>query len=1508
MTQPRSQQIKSVNARYSVLQFQAVPAASSATMSPGDFPYAPGGSAEAVPARVLGNVIAPFPVLGGDTLAIGIDGAPPQNVVFAATDTTAGRVSLKINAVVGAAVASNEAGYLSIVSPTSGKDSEIELVEVTPGILAKFGLLAGKFYGQDADVGGLVTKSADGLGGIAPLATIDGKNIVTDGGKLLYVMHASPGQGRKLAQLEPGGVPITGRVTFDGTNVVVSYYARMIPRRTVRSTGSFFSQLGGGDGVTPVATVYVNGNSVALHFPNAVGSYTRDDVVNVINAAWHNGAPLGGVTDPWARVDGTVAGPFLGLSQLLLGIQVDGGSQQGVYFTTESTLDEVIAAINGQVTGVTAFKTPNVSTGPYLAIRSNNSNPVTSSLRIYAGGAVNGDENDGGALAALGLRAGYYGGSYICQPYGPDEIEIVSALRGASVGIDGSINFGGNTGTLAKLGLTVGTYPAYTEPQYVPVPSPSMTANEGLEQPYKLLMAYPSVLEFGEVPGDADVAIQQYAAKSAGSNVADIGRYIYVHQDGRIGAASTSRGFFDVGKPIVMSPEGALSADAGGSSQAQIEAIIAALAAESSLLSQIIRTQPSTIVQAVVGTKFETPGNGNNPGAASGFMSLYSDPTASFSERGVRIFNDPGVPAFAVEDDTAASPLAKAYFAAVYQGRSLWFAESEGRLADQNTVASGDDDGWIRLTSGANQEDYLSVGGKPATDDVNGYNLMRSVNARYEIYVGDGSSSFGDFSGQNALTQARDWCAARGIIRCRIIVKPGVYVETTNCSFNGFSDVAIEGLFPCDDVGSSVTINWNFVGDCITATAALISFKLKNVKIIHSNPTQQTLNVSAYDVDVEGCVFNTPVSFTSPQTARFHKCINTATFTSGLGGISLRLTYTDAVTNGAAYANVFVSITQCQFSSGSNKPCIKVLDSLTLKQVQFRKFLIQDSVFFTGNLSTNGSNVINSSDGVGILSIVPTHNSYLDPAGFASRYTPGFVVEDLTIQDVDIIGGTASPSAGSGPAGLYLTPSGINGGLVYSYYNSTSDGWAVSLVGVTLKNVSMDCVAQNTNPPDPATGQFYLNGVKTPPIVVAGVGIPTYRSPTFGYGVHRGGVLEVDNLYLRMNNAPGGFGPPNLAPWLGTWYVTADAYDSQTAGHICFAGQTMDLKNITVDGSLGVCINSTLLLATYGSLSLDGFVEEPIPLFGATTGAQAAPQDRVIIREVFRSSMDLKNIFMDGGFDTASANQPWWQDAAIVFEAMDCKYKDRRLSNFTISGFRSVSTSSSIKLQTVGIGRCLFTGTGGGITIEDGYIGMYGSGINACYVGILAVANSTQKIGNLVIRNVAIDSHPSHGISLFTGYQDQNVVVEKCDIRLCGNSQIGSGLRSVTSRQAYVGNLIVRDNVVQYCNTFSNPGYYRVQVNIRNTVSTFQNLVSFYGNQSYTDDFSLGYANITYTANINLFAVSPTSSSIVPKGAETGYTGQTGSYATTGAGKIWIDGAGMIHNYFCLRSDINNTD
>lgn len=1509
MTQPRSQQIKSVNARYSVLRYSVNPSASSTNIPAVDFPYAPGGAADACPARAKGSALAPFPILGGDTFSVGLDGAPPVNVVLSATDTTAGRIAVKVNAALGAAIASNDAGHLLLASTTSGPGSSLRLSDVSPGVLSKLGLLPGTVTGQGANTDGLVTFSPDGLGGVAPLATLDGKNLVTDGGKLVYLSHVDTGVGRRLVQLTPGGVPVVGLLTALGSDIVVSYHARMIPRRVVRSSGSYFSQLGGGDGVTPVANITVNGQGITLHFPNTVGTYTRDGVVDLINSAWHSQVNFGGISDPWARADGTISGPFPGLNGSILCIEVDGGPAQAVSFIdSETTLDEVIATINSNITGVTAFKTPNGSTGPYLAIRSNNSNGLTSSLRIYPGGEVNGDENSAKALFILGLRAGLYGGSYVCQPYGPDEIEIFSAYRGQGVGVPSGVSVSGNAGTLAKLGLSSVSLPGLAEPEYVPVPAPSMTANETIAQQYGLLMAYPAVLEFGDVPGDADIAIQQYAAKSAGSNVYDTNRVVYVHQDGKIDAATTSRGFFDVGKPVVMSPEGALSADVGGVSQSQLEALASEVETEADLFQQIVRVQPSDVVQAVVGTIFETTGNGSNPRTPYPFMSLYSDPTNGFPDRGFRLYNDPGALAFSVEDDTAQALPAKAYSASVHQGRSLYWTQSEGRIADQNTVDSGDADGWVRLTSAVYQEKYLSVGGSPAVNDAGGYNLMRSVNARYEVYLGDGTSSFGDFSGANALSKARAWLVSNGVTKCKIVFKPGTYTETAAVSFTGFTDVAIEAAHVAGGVPSSVTVNFNTSSDCISATGNLSTFRLKNVKIVHSDAAYQALNVVAFDVDVEGCSFNTSVSITDAKSARVHKCVNTTSTASGLGGISVRLRYTDAVTEGAPYVKAFVSITQCQMKSGANKPVVKVTDALTLKQVQFRKFLIEDCVMTTGNLTVT-SFVINSTDGVGILGITPTHNAFADVSLFASRYAPGLLFEELVLRSIDVIAGTVATGPGTGPAGIYLTPSGVNGVLAYSYYDTTSAGWSADLRNVILENVTVDCVPLESVPGTPSTGQFYSSGVLVPPVVLAGIGIPPYRYGAYGSNEFRGGSLKVDNLFLKMNVAPGGFGPPNLAPFLGSYLSsTADTDDSFSAGHIVLAGQSMDLRSIFVDGSLGVGLSTVLFLATYGRLSLDGYTEAPVAISSSPTGNQGMPLYRLVVREVFTSVMDIKNVYLEGTFGSASLTAGWWQVACVQFEAMDVLYTHRKFSNFEIAGFRfGSSTASAIHLTSAGIDRSPYIGECGGITIEDGYIGMYGSGIPTCFVGITAESFTGEKVGNLTIRNVAIDSCPSHGIAVYANNQNQNIVIDKCDIRLCGNSQVASGLYVVATRQDYSGNTIVRDNFIGYCNTFAGSSYDRVQANIRNT-NGFPNLVTFYGNSSFNGDFGLGFVNVTYTGSASLFTISPAGTSIAPKGVETGYSGQTGSYTTTGAAKVWTDGVGMQHNMCYLRSSTINAE
>lgn len=1493
MTQPRGQQVKSVNARYSVLRYSVTPGTASTSLSSGLFPYAPGGAAEDVPGRVTGTVSGAIPVLGGDTISVRIDGAPAVLVVLASTDTTVGRIALKVNAALALSVASSVSGFLVLSSTTLGSGSSVEIADGTPGMLAKLGMTPGVYSGKTAPSDGLVTLSQDGLGGIAPLATVDGKNVVTDGGKLVYFTTTDGGAGRALLQLTPGGVPITARTAISGSNVIPQYFAKMVDRVRVRSLGSFFSLLDN----TNTLTLGVNAHTFPVGFPS--GPYTRDQVLDLINAAY---ATTLGITDTWARADGTnpIASPTgvltVNLTGTVFNIEVDGVSHQVTFSSNPANLLALKAVIESAAPDCTVRGTPDANLGPYLYIRSNNANGRTSSLRLYAGSESAGDANSARALSLLGIRAGFYGGCYVADQYGPDEIEIFSSYRGDGLGSHPNVTVSGSGPTLVRSGLTAGTY-SPVAPSYVPVPLPFMTANESLAQGYDVLMAYESVLEFGDVPETADVVLQQYLAKSAGTNVYPGNHVIYVHQNGKMDAGTTSRGFFDTGKPIVMSPDGILSPDAGGSQQA-----VGELHDLDNIVRQIVTLNLSEIVQSVIGPALSSPIIRTPLGPSSGeatpvpYMRMYADPTGAgvSTGRGFRFFTEgvsSGAISAALEDDPTAVLSARQAALTLYGGRSLVFDGSEGRIADLNTLASGDTSGYVRFSSGSLWDNYLWLGGAPTFNNTPiNYNLLRSVNARFEVYVGDGTNSFGDFTGPTAITQAINYLIAQGVSSCRILVKPGTYTVSASQDLSSFLDFSIEGFFDAFNTltTSLTTIVFANGFDGFTG-GTLRSLVFKNVKVIVQSDFC-CVNAQAKYFLAEGCLFSSAVRVQDASFCRFDHVSSTGTI---LG--SVRLVYTDAaVTAPSTSINATVEIVDSEMVGGGNAPILSIVDSMTAKLITFENVLLEDSVFTTGNLSVT-ANVINSTEGVGVLGISPTHNTY-------RPNQPGFIFENISIRRVDIVAGTIGGSGSYGPSAIWLTPRGTAANLIWDSGDTTTPlGYAAYLKNVTVEDVDVDIFADST---------FLVTGFQSPPVAIAGTGIRADNSLAFFHG----GVLRVDGLTVRANGGKGGSGTASLAQFLGDPYNNTgypDPTDSASSGLIVLAGQTVDARNIAAVGTVDTSINSTLTLCSYGVLKVDGFTEEP-----TVSAVGLSPENRVIIRDAGDSQFDLSNFYINGGFNSGQ----WCLNAIVKFEASTDRRIYKRFANFNIAAFLGIG-GNAIHVSVDGIARTFYPNRGGGITIENGYIGNYGSALVGFSIGIRADASASpsNQIGNLTIRNVVVDSCSLWGITIFSGKQQYTISVEKCDVRFCGQSTVSSGVKYLALRSdgllpdstpvAYIGLLNFRDNYVGFCNTNAG-GYYRAQINIRDAGPfSYPNIVNFYGNQTNASAYDWSYANLTANASTTLTSLSPGSGyQDAVKGAETGYTGQVGSFFTTGQGRIWLSGNTMIHNNCYLMSDISDTD
>jgi len=117
----------------------------------------------ATAATVTGSGASFSTIVGGDSISLSIDGGPVTPVVFAASDVTLATVISRINATLGATVASGSA-QLILTGLRLGTGGKVIRADITSGCLAKLGLTAG---------------TSSGTGNVANLATVTATEVAT---------------------------------------------------------------------------------------------------------------------------------------------------------------------------------------------------------------------------------------------------------------------------------------------------------------------------------------------------------------------------------------------------------------------------------------------------------------------------------------------------------------------------------------------------------------------------------------------------------------------------------------------------------------------------------------------------------------------------------------------------------------------------------------------------------------------------------------------------------------------------------------------------------------------------------------------------------------------------------------------------------------------------------------------------------------------------------------------------------------------------------------------------------------------------------------------------------------------------------------------------------------------------------------------------------------------------------------------------------------------------------
>ena len=1466
MVQPRKEQIKSVNTKFTFGDVTLYPGYSDTIIPIGTFSVTnvPGGAEEDVQASILSSVISPYPILAGDAIRIAIDGAPSVLVTFTGTDTTVSRIASRINTALGFDVAFNQEGFLFLQTITVGASSSITLSDVSPGVLAKLGLSAGTYAGLKGPTRGVLTRTSDSLGGLVRLATQDGRHLVTD--VTDYRIASNDGGSITWVASVLGGTPIHGRLTYDGSQYHIKSYAKLPAKGSVITFNSSFTTLDGSDQLD----LTIDGVSYSVPFgffgPNP---NNRDWVVQQINALY---AGALGLIDGHASIIGTISGPFNLSSGDSFTIRVDGGLQIVVAFSgSDLTAFGVVSAINFAV-GSPVASVYNNGYQQLIVLRSFTTEGLYSSIEL-----VDNSPNKG-TLSKLGFRPGMYRGSFIAEPYGPDEIKITSQYRGTAA----YLQIGGFPATLIKLGLNAGYYGGSdsTEEELVLIPFQKAFFVNG----YVAEMIFPEVMEFGDINPAGDSKVQGFLDKSAGSNqsVYSLNPKFTNTPYGNT-YITPSRGLSDTGKPVTVGPAGSVAR----------EYLQDAIDQSSALFKQFLLCSQETVSRIVCNTYTGTGANGNalptNP-----YMEFFLDPTDDFSTYGefeffigansydaskliAVIARDTGTFGLFGPDtygyiglangnalvsfNTTAGPLSAADGLKLASGQTL-NAGGTGRRYIPFTAAPNNSDGVPRLAE-ASVNNVVQAGP---------YSIMRALNARHEVTLGDGVSTFGDFNGADAFHQVQAYLFAVGVTVATIKVKQGYYVTSYAVDFGFMTDLVIDGYYDHPNA-SPVLISHTWAYECLLLPTNGYT-KINGIAI--TNDYGDALNLIRVEggiLELNGCWINAGgiyaanlIEFHAYRTEFLGRSMPILSPSPWWSTIDFDI-WSDDTHN--QYTKI-IEFNECHMSSTVGGSAIAVYDYTSIGTSVVELIRLKNCTFDLSNIevSTDGPPALQSQGG--IISFNPSSDAYANL---------GAEVRNVQIYDCTALTNFGDYGIGS-PLVLNVVPGGWDSASTYS------QGFGYPAMKIDNFDIKRLYV-----------GYWNTDGASAcPAIAIGGIGVDS------AYG----GKLTFEDVVIDPWYSSYGQSTNNMNAWF-TGY-TSNSYGDpgeSKGGLVCLAAKHIEVKNVTFLTSTSLTNYGELFLCSYGRLNVDGIE------VAAVSGGYglSIPNSRICVRELstVSSTFDLKGIHF---YNLTGSDR--WALAIIMIESRPWFFTTGRISDFYISLFNTVedAIARGIVINQYKAFYSGYDGSGGGLTIENGYIGSQ-------YIGSLSETGLLFGIeaygDNIVIRDVVVDSCSYNGIyssSRLLG----SVTIENCNITLCGNNPdtfgYASGLCSFSRRtpQSH-GSFNINNNLVSSNN--SDPGL--VQINIRDVDPWgAKTTAQVYGNSTVYDGDFWGQINVTLNVDTIIPAGFQYPWVCRVQGIETGFSGNTGPFAGNGGNGImympdfwpYIVMA-CIHNFANLQSDLS---
>ncbi len=775
MTRPRSYQLNNPSIKLTSVTFPALPAIDAASASTATSLIAPQTATGsftgqlALPARLTSTVNAVITAAEGDTFSIALDGGSATIVTLQSSDvwttnqTTPSLIASRINATGGLnGVASvDSTGHLALISLTTGTSSQ---VTVTAGTIS---LVTIGFSGTSSATGSnavdsVVTVSEDGKGGYAFLSSSDGNPVIANASRLFRLKTTG---GEYVSNVVPNS-PVFARTTKSGSDLVATFYQRVYGNGPLTSSKSKFPTINVGDSLTIGIKDNVTGfvsDTITLTgstYANAVA------VTTAINTAW--GVRRTGVAVTQKSAPFYVSGT--------LNYKVDGVAQTTVIFDgSERTAAQVATKINSHGT----------TSGDTVLISSTTTTGSGSTIDILATSSHE-------VLEALGLSVGVYSGSLLASTAGT-EIVLTPPCPSSTITISGG------PGVPEKYGFA--SADTASSVREIAVGWPQVPDNDAL-----IVAKLTEYMEFGQIPSTADES-NELASLQSLTPFMSPDELVGIRKSGQLVSRTTTG---------VLESGGSLQYDSGSIGAVTFPATDSSASSANPRPAMVMKVIDNDVTPILEGYK------------ADGSVRILSNDLSDVTSIALtsNASYDRNTDQWKADDISAPASLvqlekeqfivkSKATTASAWADNGWTKVVSAGKTTgltgvDQDlslfgaTTALRGVDSSLKISDSNIDNDgtqqYINVSDADAGLGLrignvvknNSNSLLKSVNGRAYISIGDGTDTFGDFNGASALQSALNFITSGSISSATIYIKAGIYQASTKMVCNG-SHIAIIG-------------------------------------------------------------------------------------------------------------------------------------------------------------------------------------------------------------------------------------------------------------------------------------------------------------------------------------------------------------------------------------------------------------------------------------------------------------------------------------------------------------------------------------------------------------------------------------------------------------------------------------------------------------------------------------------------------------------------------------------